>query len=198
MTPPFLLELRAAQTNAAREYLARSLSWRNIPENDRHTALAWFGNDATDKLTAAWWDIHGFLWAFSAFRSHGGPLRRDAVENFNRMAEAVKNTAYAALSYAEFSLDLFATEEGRVMLGIPQADLDQLLVPVKEWFEKCKAACAGAFEHWEPLRVPSKEQIDAWSAAGDLIPVEKCLREAEARISPEERDELRRRVAAGG
>lgn len=197
MTPTFLLELRAEQTNAAREYLVRSQPWQITPEDDRRAALTWFGNNITDTLTAAWWDIHGFLWSVGVLRSHSGPLRKEAIVNLNRTAEAVKSAAEAALKYAERYLELFARIE-KAVPSVPQSDLTPVFAPVREWFEKCEAAYAGAFEHWEPLRLPTKEGIDAWDAAGDLIPLEECLREAEARISPEERDELRRRVAAGG
>lgn len=180
MTPSFVLDVRAAQMAATREYFSRSRSWDRRSSGNPDEFL-WFVEDAVKSVSSAYWEIDSFARSI-AHPQNGGVLNQKAISDINESAIALKATAEAALKYSSSVLESHG----------PVTDLTAL-----EYLTmKCREAYQGAFSHWEPLTLPTRNQIRDWEAAGELIPLELILKEIENRLTPEERDELHRRVAS--
>ena len=140
---------------------------------DRPAVLDWFVADAAEVLDLARAEHVAFG---ELFKPRNGVIDTAAL---NAAAPQVQAILEAAIRYAE-----------QVKATTGTTVFDPRLTNLRESFH-------GTFDHWIPFEPITKEEIAAWEASGELIPIEEALREAEARLTPEELDAVYRRVAAG-
>jgi hypothetical protein len=172
MTTFYQLGVRAARVRATADYYAQARPWETAALADRQAVLDWFVADAAEVLDAARAEHVAFG---DLFKPRDGIIDTGAL---NAAAPQVQTILEAAIRYAD---QVKATTGATVF--------DRRLENLRESFH-------GTFDHWIPFHHFTKEQIAAWDAAGELTPIEEALREAETRLTPEERDAVYRRVAA--
>lgn len=172
MTTLFQLGMQAARARATVDYYAQTRPWETEAAG-RPAGLDWFVADAAQVLDAAWAELDAFG---ESWKGQDGVLDAAAL---NAAAPVVAAILEAAIQYGE-----------NVRATTGTTALDRRL-------RNCRESFHGTFDHWIPFQHFTPAEIAALEASGDLIPIEDCIREAEARLTPEERDAVYRRVAAG-